>query len=905
MILERHHFTGYWLPSTPEARAHDDSAEHARRHLEHARAALDDVALEGHIVTGYEPKALPDNPGYAWLRERLGEITAREPAFDAEPELHAGQAPVYERRDPFPALFWRGRDAQGRRAWLEILVGRDTVVLHQAAAAQSERADLERMRAELDAARWLSPPAPGEALFTGSFVQVSQAEDDPGASLLAPFGRRVTTLAPEEGAAQAELGLALFDPRGHVSGALVSALRPEPTAHADPWEVHDETGRVLTRLTTAFVNARKVAWEHGVARGLFGQLAADQERARVRLDDLRSRHRHVLAPPLSYAEVEELRHHHQSLRRAHEDADKLFDTCRWNANQCEDVCRQILGADQLWAQATLIGLRRQIDQLDSFCQSSRRRVESLTHDIELEIAAGSRAVSSLHARELMRFDTAPAAEHDDFLPLVVSGSAAPADVPWHVPGGPPCEVRWPKGIGPEQDEDLERLYLGILQECSAGELSALTAALCATDGCIRLARGGAGGCGAAPPSSEHVSLPVGALFALDPRAGTDVLEALCDAARGLPEASAQSSPDERGQATGAFACLLTLLDAVTGFLARPAPHLATLAARSAGARVRLLTLAGFLRLASGDEARGREALHAAAQAALAQGDFDWAFVVAQLSSRFDTRASQSTPAADEGRARLAREFLRVFDLAAAVQVASCPAGRPLRPARNWLGPALRALAVAVGAGLLAADWWLAHGAPLAWRHGLLWASASLAVAGAPLALALASTRAGRHRLPHQHKPRLQGAVANAVLTFGTTDQTATLVALGGPALTVLSLCAGLGGFVWLSLEVRETVSAAHAPLRRCADVFALTFLQAVCVTAVTLLGYQRLLEKIYLETAPGLAAALHARSDPFFFHPAAVLSIATLSLFAGIVLQLMFDADDPRAPHVSAERPRG
>lgn len=915
MIASFHRLTYFWLEPDPGT-----SWAAPRDFLTGIRSSrVSSTSTEGHICEHYDPEALPsDAPGYIWLRKKLGELASEVPAdpgdtpFDAQPSFDP-RHPVPE-RDPFPAFFWT-MGGQDRNPWgiLEVLVGRDFVVFHQCAMSEVKPGEGDDALRRLEENGWVLRHDSPAALFTAEFIQVSHldATDRPfWSEKIARFELRSPSSFPFSRDAieyETRLGISQDSKDGvdiYRGLVLIEQISRDAGSGETPSELHLEATGFVTRLTTLLGNASKVNWENSQAQTKFAGISQEFKVDLAGLDQLQKRRERILPSPLSRSEVGKLRLIYHSARKNLEQVNQLVETCRLNLRQFEDLSRRFLHQLDPWAGDTLVKLRRLVDNLQVMQRALGSRAQWLQEEIYLLLETGGRFASD-YVPELLQCLRSPAGRSlqvsEGLSPLVVrdynAGKESGALTTLWLAG---CEqkegnqnneavplVLRPSEISLDRKEDLTDLYVEALANCSPGSLRHLMESLCNREGHIQLAT--------VKPSPP---LPIGKVFTAvaDPEfqrmEGT--LLSFLDPAFSMVYAqdSAQKDQDWVG-----MICLLSFIEALIRFLDDAPFHLASIAREYSAARPRLLFLAGFLNVVSGrvDEAKGF--LGQATQLALSNQDFDWAYLVAKFFQEYERRVGpkgsqikQVVVKTQRGRLlrheELAQEFLKVYDLDSAVSLAR--ASLPSREGRPWrMRGLLWVFAFVVGSALLLADK-LAGPTPPHWFAGVqnqwgvlvLVSASALAVLGAPLALWLGARRAMEQLFPAILFPRILGAITLGAIALCASEETEKLVTAKAPIFTMMVVISLAGGIGYLYSEVRKKVSSGAECLRRCFDVFCLAFLEAACLSTAFVLIYEGMFEAAY--DKPGYYTMYGV-----FLRPHNIFLIAILSMFIGIVVQVM------------------
>jgi hypothetical protein len=917
MIASFHRLTCFWLEADP-----GESWAAPRDFLIGIRSSKVSSSLtQGHISEHYDPERLPsDAPGYIWLRERLHELAAEVPTdaddapFDAQPAFDP-EHPVQE-RDPFPAFFWRMK-LQDSVPWgiLEVLVGRDFVVFHQCAMGEARPGEGASALHRLKETGWVNRHASFAALFTAEFTQVSHLEtvdfslwsnEIARFELRSPSAFAFTRDATEF---QIRLGIrqASKDGRDIYDGlVLVEQASSDTENGIAPGRLHLEATGFVTRLTTLLCNASKVAWEDGQSEIKYKEIGRSFKADLAELDQFQKQRARVLPAPLSRSGVGRLRSIYYAARKNLEEVNQLVETCRLNMRQFEDISSEFLHAREPWARETLLKHRGLFDDL----QARRRTLETqgqwLQEEIHLLLATGG-SFAGDSVPEVLQFpgtrEAGSCQVPAGLSPLIMIVGSGEEDRPgpstaWLTgrkeqagdrDDSPIPLVLRPSEISLDQREDLIGLYVEALADCSPDDLRQLMTLLCSREGILHLASDKIG---------RTLPVRIGWIFT----AGTNPEFQQAEGAllgfldKSFSKTYSETSSARKNQNWVGMICLLLFIEGVIRFLTKPPAHLASVVREYLAQKPRLLFLMGFLHLVSGqsDEAKGY--LRQAAHSALADRDSPWSHFVAQFFRKYEeTRASLSEQAVQIWRDQLALEYLKVYDLDSAVGLARAPTLKGSKPALRGV---LWVVALAIGSALLLADWLVGPSPPPwfaqlqgQWREFVILSVSALAVLGAPLALWLRARGAMKNLFPDILFPRILGAITLAAIALCASSETERLVVSKFPILCMIIVVSLVGGLGYLYSEVRKKVSSGAEARRRCIDVFSLAFLEATCLSTGFVLIYEGMFEAAFRPT-PLVKPSYYVYG--VFLRPLNVLLIAILSMFVGIVVQLMTQFSDKR-----------
>ncbi len=928
MVSSIHRLSCFWLE--PEYGAVSWNA--AREFLGRVRSSkVGHARAEGHIYEHYNPQELPKAPGYQWLLDRLDELVKEMPSDPDQPPFDA--APVFDprnpvpKRDPFPAFFWTMRSQDGR-PWgiLEVLIGRDFVLFHQSVMQSTENGlGIEPLRS-LEETGWVMSHECTDALFTSVFTQVSALGEAEHEIIFAELKEDLTHHSDDfkfsgkgidyqirlsirqilpatcQGQSASYKGLIFVEP------ILVHSIESQ-----DFSACHLDATSFILYLATLLTNCSKIEFEQDLAETKFKNIEEGLGGELARIDRIHERQSCALPTRLPRSQVKRLRNSLHSAWQDLESAQQLVETCRLNFKQFEAFSRVLLHEHDPWVQETLGRLR----QVGCDLRERRHALEHLSSwlraRIDFLVTTGG-SFGGNYSLELLPSETARCArrsqEAEGLSPLIVeslveevpgkfatlwiTGRAGQQQSQANAAG---WLVLRPKEITPDRRDDMRDFYFEALGDCSADDLRILLESLCDPGGCLRLSTATLG---------KSTTLPIGLIFHRDDerkkgsRSYQEVeKEVIGFLKHALSPAYVANSPvklksEVENQDWTAIFCLRSFLDAVIRLLNRPPDHLAGVSSEFSIERSRLLFLSGFLQIVSGEGNAAMSSLREAARLSMADHELPWAYFVAQFFQAYrqlEVGVPESTRIAyllqnrpkQAWRDQLALDFLDVYDLRSAIGLARAARRDPLRrpwSIRFWLW----SLAFATGAILLGADHWLSVSTK--GREVIFGLSSILAVLGAPLALWLGAHGALSRLFPKILYPRILGAVTIAAINFCATQETGTL-ASAGPLIFGILVMISLGvGELYMYSEVRRKVGDPKESLCRSLDVFSLAFLEAISLSTIFALVYERMFWTFAKEFERSSLGAYSVVG--VFLRPRTIVLVAVLSMLIGIVVQLMF-----------------
>jgi hypothetical protein len=928
MIVSFHRLTCYWLSPNPE----DTAGVEAENFLKMVRNELSPGTIrEGHIQENYNPEDLDQPPGYCWVRARLQELAkspavAGEPFFDSLPVF--GAKPWVSESDSFPAFFWRIRSQEGALlGLLEVLAGRDFVTLHQCAIScfsSSEGDLLDQLREP----SWMRLYQCQEALFIAEFTQISHLgshEESRWAEHLAPFSNISPSFCFRPGEIEYRMQLGLIQ-RNTSAGPpvfegiiLVDRSELETALESGDCErSHLGATVFIPKLGLLIVNSMKVEWQLSEAEGKFPLLDQGLSKVRKELVELQKARAETVPAPLTRGEVERLGRSHHGAWEISDTAEQLLDTSLRNEAQFENLSVLLLGEDDPWARRTRLRLRHANGLIQTWVRSLDRQSRRLRAEIELALVTG-RLLAGESSPELLLFSSNRGgrwrAMPSGFTPLVFQGLACdspPSEASktaWFTGvesgGGPSVLVLRPKFLDPSHLDDLVTFYSAALRDSSSEELHSLLGSLCGSKGHLSLA---------SVVPGETRSIPVGGVFASKrnvPAGGllwSESFEFLPrDGKHQFSEFYERLSSSDPGKADLSdwlgLVSLIAFLEALSVFFTTPPDHLSGVAQDWEEEQSRFLFLLALLCIAARREDEAKSYLRRSVRTALTHRDVAWAYFAAQFFQEYESQLQARKPQSDAAptprmrrrqpwRDRLALDFLEVYDLGAAVGlVRRMRDGKSsARLRRPWvLRFILCGAAFLTGALLLLTDMWLKSPFPR-WiagqetlREGVLIITATFAFLGAPLALVAGAGGALRRLFPEILYPRILGAITLTTITFFATQPMAPALAAANPLIfsSLMAISLGSGAF-YLFWEIQRGIGRGRESFWRCIDLFSLVFLEAVSVSTVFSLLFGKLLEP----TTPSADSSAFFLGD-VFIRPKTIFLVASLSLFFGIVVQLM------------------
>ncbi|MBN2082117.1 hypothetical protein JW859_07905 [bacterium] len=349
----------------------------------------------------------------------------------------------------------------------------------------------------------------------------------------------------------------------------------------------------------------------------------------------------------------------------------------------------------------------------------------------------------------------------------------------------------------------------------------------------------------------------------------------------------------------AYQALLAFLEAITEYL-KEARQETDYRGLMVSARAKLLFLFGLIRGLNPDAVSEtaltlQEAVHAALEAKDVKRAIYFAQVHNIYLNALPISKEEELPDIDSWRTNIACEFIDVYEFTTALEQ-----GREDQPSaieesssrgarlKHWLGQFTQAvwlpLAVvgiisAVGLGIgevyLGAAWaWVLA----SWFLGLLL-----------LGLSLSSGWNWRHILhltPRVLYPRIMGAISVAILTWCLSEDFSSLIKTDWWLLTILSVLCVVGGWGYLYSQVKRKLDTKDDRRRakfRSLDLLSLAMLEALILSTVAAPFYFKTFEH-FLKQDLWRPTAWH------------ILLIACVSLFIGIVIQLMFSGGEQDSP---------
>jgi len=400
----------------------------------------------------------------------------------------------------------------------------------------------------------------------------------------------------------------------------------------------------------------------------------------------------------------------------------------------------------------------------------------------------------------------------------------------------------------------------------------------------------------------------------------------------------------------AFQSLLCLVDALVRVLEQPTQQHAAVLQGDVFRLSRLLFLAGILRCIANHVELAKGYLRKAVDCALEGRRFAWAFCAAQVLQAYQNQKKpppqnnddegHGSADADAGdptrwRSRLAGAFLDVFDLPSAVAIArqDHTSQEDVCCRSSWISWWLRIPAVVLATVLLVVGLSVGFGASgsdnIVEMHGgrasALILTALVGLLAAPAAITIGTWGGSRALSLQAFYPRLLGAITLACIAFVTGPEVTDAIGKLHVATKVILGSASLvGAFAYLYWEVIRIGYLWKEGLGRCLDMLSLGFLEAVMLATFFVAVFGFYLNRSSdqpnnsADTTPhGMASKTavppnppdqlnknsakepsfrliwprehQATCEPLYFSPLYTLLMASMFLFLGIVIQLMFE----------------